>query len=90
MMGRYEVSINVFVQKGKSMAIVAVGVDLAKNVFAVHSIDETGKVVLLKPKVKRAELMPLLRLLRYPAHLGTGLCRPERGPNCAAHRRASR
>lgn len=43
------------------MSIVAVGVDLAKNVFAVHGIDETGKVVLLKPKVKRADLLPLLR-----------------------------
>lgn len=42
------------------MSIVAVGVDLAKNVFAVHGIDETGKVVLLKPKVKRADLLPLL------------------------------
>ena len=61
MMGRYEVSICVFIRKGKSMAIVAVGVDLAKNVFAVHGTDETGKVVLLKPKVKRADLMPLLR-----------------------------
>jgi len=45
------------------MAIVAVGVDLAKNVFAVHGVDETGKVVLLKPKVKRADLLPLLRSL---------------------------
>ncbi len=29
--------------KGKSMAIVSVGIDLAKNVFAVHCVDETGK-----------------------------------------------
>ena len=42
------------------MTIVAVGVDLAKNVFAVHGVDETGKVVLLKSKVKRADLLPLL------------------------------
>jgi hypothetical protein len=28
------------------MSIVAVGIDLAKNVFAVHGIDETGTVVL--------------------------------------------
>lgn len=29
--------------KGKSMAIVTVGIDLAKNVFAVHGVDEAGK-----------------------------------------------
>ena len=45
------------------MTIVAVGVDLAKNVFAVHGVDETGKVALLKPKVKRADLLTLLRSL---------------------------
>ncbi len=73
MMGRYEVSICVFIRKGKSMAIVAVGVDLAKNVFAVHGTDETGKVVLLKPKVKRADLMPLLRSLP-PCLIGMEAC----------------
>jgi hypothetical protein len=29
-------------RKGKSMAIVHVGIDLAKNVFAVHAVDERG------------------------------------------------
>ena len=27
------------------MAIVAIGIDLAKNVFAVHGVDEAGKFV---------------------------------------------
>ena len=27
------------------MAIIAIGIDLAKNVFAVHGVDETGKAV---------------------------------------------
>ena len=32
--------------KGKSMtAIVTVGIDLAKNVFAVHGVDATGKAL---------------------------------------------
>jgi hypothetical protein len=35
--------INSFV-KGKSMTIGTVGIDLAKNVFAVHGIDATGKL----------------------------------------------
>jgi transposase len=30
------------------MTIVTVGIDLAKNVFAVHCVDATGKPVLLK------------------------------------------
>lgn len=28
------------------MSIVAVGIDLAKNIFALHGIDQTGKVIL--------------------------------------------
>jgi transposase len=55
------------------MGIVAVGVDLAKNVFAVHGVDETGKVVLLKPRVKRADLLPLLRSLP-PCLIGMEAC----------------
>jgi transposase len=31
------------------MVIVTVGIDLAKNVFAVHGVDETGKAVLVRP-----------------------------------------
>lgn len=30
------------------MLIVTVGIDLAKNVFAVHGVDEAGKAVLIK------------------------------------------
>ena len=29
------------------MAIVTVGIDLAKNVFAVHGVDESGKPALV-------------------------------------------
>jgi transposase len=43
-------------RKGKSMAIITIGIDLAKNVFAGHSVDETGKPMLVKPKVQRANL----------------------------------
>jgi transposase len=42
------------------MAIVAVGIDLAKNVFAVHGVDETGKPVLVRPVVARANLLELI------------------------------
>lgn len=30
------------------MAIIAIGIDFAKNVFALHSINEAGKLELLR------------------------------------------
>ncbi len=38
------------------MAIITIGIDLAKNVFAVYGIDETGKPMLVKPKVQHGRL----------------------------------
>src|SRR5438445_1009642 len=43
-------------REGKSMAIVTVGIDLAKNVFALHGVNATGDVQLRQPKVTRAKL----------------------------------
>jgi transposase len=45
------------------MAIVFVGIDLAKNVFAVHGVDEHGKPVLVRPSVPRARLHELIAAL---------------------------
>ena len=42
------------------MAILFVGIDLAKNVFAVHGVDEHGKPVLVRPSVQRAKLHELV------------------------------
>ena len=47
-------------RKGKSMRIITVGIDLAKNVFAVHGANETGKAELVKPRVSRDQLLPLI------------------------------
>lgn len=47
------------------MAVVTVGIDLAKNVFAVHGVDKNGNAVLVKPKVARAALPELIANLRY-------------------------
>ncbi|ETO41184.1 hypothetical protein X965_12970 [Morganella sp. EGD-HP17] len=33
------------------MTIMAVGIDLAKNAFAVHDVDQNGRTVLVKPKI---------------------------------------
>jgi hypothetical protein len=45
------------------MGILYVGIDLAKNVFAVHGVDEHGKAVLGRPSVARAKLHDLIASL---------------------------
>ena len=42
------------------MAIVYVGIDLAKNVFAVQGADEAGRPALVRPAVPRARLHDLI------------------------------
>lgn len=42
------------------MSIITVGIDLAKNVFALHGVDEVGKPALVKPKVARAQLLEMI------------------------------
>ena len=45
------------------MAIVHVGIDLAKNVFAVHGVDEHGRPALVRTSVARAKLHELIAAL---------------------------
>lgn len=40
--------------------IITIGIDLAKNVFAVHAVDALGQVVWTKPAVKRHQLLELI------------------------------
>lgn len=47
------------------MNIIIVGIDLAKNVFAVHGVNDSGKPALVKPKVSRADLLPLIAQLLF-------------------------
>ncbi len=47
------------------MTITTVGIDLAKNVFAVHCVDQHGKTVLVKPKVSPAGSHPSLVQTAY-------------------------
>ncbi len=54
-------------------AIVTVGIDFAKNVFAVHGVDETGKPALVRPAVKRAALLELITKLP-PCLIGMEAC----------------
>ena len=45
------------------MTIVHVGIDLAKNVFALHGINERGQVDLRRPSVARAKLHAVVAAL---------------------------
>jgi transposase len=55
------------------MTITTVGIDLAKNVFAVHGVDQNGRTVLVKPKVSRAALPELIASLP-PCVIGMEAC----------------
>jgi transposase len=44
------------------MAILFVGIDLAKSVFAVHGVNEAGRPELLRPAVPRAKLLGVVRI----------------------------
>ena len=55
------------------MSIVTVGIDLAKNVFALHGVDDNGKSVLVKPKVARGDLAALIAQLP-PCLIGMEAC----------------
>lgn len=55
------------------MSIITVGIDLAKNVFAVHGVDDNGKSVLVKPRVSREHLAGLIAQLP-PCVIGMEAC----------------
>lgn len=55
------------------MSIITIGVDLAKNIFAVHGVNESGKAELVKPKVQRDQLLPLIANLP-PCLIGMEAC----------------
>lgn len=55
------------------MSIMTIGIDLAKNVFAVHGVDENGKAALIKPKVSREQL-PVLIAQLPPCLIGMEAC----------------
>jgi hypothetical protein len=42
------------------MTIVTIGIDLAKNCFAVHGVGPSGKPELLRPEVRRGKLLELI------------------------------
>ena len=55
------------------MAIVFVGIDLAKNVFAVHGVNPAGKPERVRPSVPRAKLHEMIAALP-PCTIGMEAC----------------
>lgn len=55
------------------MAILFVGIDLAKSVFALHGVDEHGKAVLVAPKVARDKLLGMVAAMA-PCTIGMEAC----------------
>lgn len=55
------------------MSIVTLGIDLAKNIFALHGVDQSGKAILIKPRVPRDQLLELVASLS-PCLIGMEAC----------------
>ena len=59
--------------EGEVMTIVTIGIDLAKNVFAVHGVNATGQPALVRPSVARDNLLELIASLP-PCLFGMEAC----------------
>ena len=55
------------------MTVLTVGIDLAKNLFAVHGVNEAGKAALVRPAVPRDKLYALVAALP-PCVIGMEAC----------------
>ena len=55
------------------MSILYLGIDLAKNVFALHGVNEAGKSALVRPSVARAKLHEVVAGLP-PCTIGMEAC----------------
>ncbi len=49
--------------------IITIGIDIAKNVFQVHGIDDTG-VVVVRRRLKRRQVLPFFGRLSLWTHPG--------------------
>ena len=55
------------------MSIITLGIDLAKQVFALHGVDVNGQAVLVKPRVSRDQLAHLISSIP-PCLIGMEAC----------------
>jgi transposase len=61
------------VQHASTETVTVVGIDLAKNVFALHGINGAGKAILVRPSVRREQLLEVLAQLP-PCIIGMEAC----------------
>ena len=54
--------------------VSVIGIDLAKNVFALHGINSADKPVLVRPSVRREQLLALLLAQLSPCVIGMEAC----------------
>ena len=70
------------------MSIIVIEIDLAKSIFTVHGVNEVGKAELVKPRVSREQLLPLIaQLPTLPAWQGGKLRHPPLGASVQTARR---
>ena len=55
------------------MTIVTLGIDLARNIFALHGVGTTGKPKLIRPEVRRSRLLEVVASLP-PYLIGMATC----------------
>ena len=51
------------------MTIMFLGIDLAKNVFPLHGVDRAGKAALVRPALRRDQLLEMVTKL-LPCAIG--------------------
>lgn len=61
------------VQNASVDIVTVIGIDLAKNVFALHGVNAAGKPILVKPVVRREQLLEVLAQLP-PCIIGMEAC----------------
>lgn len=72
-MGLRNLILNAAFCKEMPVTIVFVGIDLAKNVFALHGVDDAGKARLVRPAVRRDQLVETIAKLP-PCTIGMEAC----------------
>jgi len=55
------------------MTIMQVGINLAKQVFAIHAVDESGKAILVRPQISGKELLGVIAAFP-PCVIGIEAC----------------
>ncbi len=67
--------------KGKTITIIAVGIDLAKHVFAVHGIERANCATLVRSSVARDKLVERIGSKFVTPYRLSGKCRTNDAAN---------